>query len=211
MTTARRRGAFIVIVGPDGVGKTTLAEGLLRHYGASTGYFHFVPPLSGLASQPPVTSTPSPKVDANARGAPLLGWIRMARNFLRFWAGYLLSVRPAMRDGRLVVGDRGLYGYLIQPRELRFFGPERFAAWMVRLLPQPDLVINLTNEPDVIAQRKQELPRDRIVAELQAWRQLPVDRLWTIASSELPELTAERVLAELSAASGGSRRGGAHV
>ncbi len=190
-------GGFVVIVGPDGVGKTTLAGVLIRYFGGPTGYFHFIPPLGRVSPTPPRNSRPLPKVDADARGFAPLGWFRLARNFGRFWAGYFLSVRPMVRRGGLVVGDRGLYGYVVQPRDLRFFGPARLAAAMVRLLPQPDLIVNLSTSPEVITGRKAELSLDRIAAELSAWARLPVRRLKTFASEDPPERIASEVLAQL--------------
>lgn len=159
-----------------------------------------------MATAPPRTSRPFPKAPDAVRGFALLGWVRLARNFLRFWAGYLASVRPAVRRGKLVVGDRGLYGYVVQPRELGFFGPARLAAAMVRLLPEPDMIVNLRAEPDMIAQRKQELSRDRIAAELVAWAQLPARRLRTFASDVAPERIAQQILAELDEKGLGSSR-----
>lgn len=190
-------GGFIVIVGPDGVGKTTVAQVLAASFSGPTAYFHFIPPVWRMSRNPPRSSRPRPKVDENTRGFAPLGWFRLARNFARYWAGYLLSVRPVVRRGGLVIGDRGLYGYVVQPRDLGFFGPARLAAALVRFLPRPDLIVNLSAAPEVIALRKTELTPYQIAGELSTWARLPVRRLRTFASDDTPERIAWRVLEEL--------------
>ena len=104
------RGAFVVIVGPDGVGKTTVARTLIERFNGPTGYFHFRPPLRGpLPSAPPNRSGPSPG-KGEPGGSALLGWLRLARNVARFWAGLRNDGRPCSpkRDagGRRPVGIR---------------------------------------------------------------------------------------------------------
>ena len=50
----KRRGALVILVGPDGVGKTTVARALGAAYDGPSGYFHFVPPIGGrLSADPP--------------------------------------------------------------------------------------------------------------------------------------------------------------
>ena len=151
----------MVVVGPDGVGKTTIARALINQFEGSTGYFHFRPPVQGgLRKAPPHQSTPPPGKGA-PRGSIMLGWVRLAFNVLRFWVGYGVSVRPAVRRGELIVADRWAYGYVAQPAALRFYGPEWLARLALRLLPQPDLVVNLTAPPAVIRARNRNYQRRR--------------------------------------------------
>lgn len=186
--TPNRRGAFVVVVGPDGVGKTTLAEGLLE---ARQGhYFHFRPPFraKSMLSRPPHHDPPLSKDPGPT--FPPVGWLRLARNFVSSWIGYLTAVRPATSRGALVVGDRWLFGYLVQPRPLRYGGPEWLARLAIALLPSPDLVVNLTAPVELIAALKEELSRSEIARELEAWKSLPVANLVTIdASSEIQDVT----------------------
>src|SRR5262245_22717613 len=118
---SNRLGRFVVLVGPDGVGKTAVARALLAHHQGPAAYFHFLPPLRGpLARSPGPESTPPPK--PGARGSAVLGWLRILRNAARCWIGYIRTVRPALQHTSLIVGDRWLYGYVAQPNTLRFYG-----------------------------------------------------------------------------------------
>jgi thymidylate kinase len=120
---------------------------------------------------------------------------RIARNYLRFWLGYLFKVRPALARGTLVVADRWAYGYMVQPHALKFFGPAWLARVAVTSLPAPDLVANLTAPPDVIRGRKQELTETQIEAELAAWATLPAPHIESFDTQGSPEAVASRILA----------------
>lgn len=167
-----------------------MAHELLTRYPGATGYFHFRPPLHPPLEVKPKDAPPLPK--ANNEGFRPLGWLRLARNFVLFWLGFARSVRPALRAGSLVVGDRWAYGYLVQPVSLRFAGPTWLARLAIRALPRPDLVVNLTAPVDIILERKRELSADEVKAELAAWRSLPYCPLLTVdASRTVTEIVAD--------------------
>jgi hypothetical protein len=185
-----------VLVGPDGVGKTAVARALLSHHQGPAAYFHFLPPVRGaLARSPGSSATPPPK--AAPGGWALLGWIRLAKNAVRCWLGYLRTVRPALARRWLIIGDRWLYGYIVQPEALRFQGPDRLARLVIRLLPRPDLTVNLTAPPDVIRARKQELTLPQIEQELAAWSSLRVPNLRTLDATRPPHEIAAEILSAL--------------
>jgi len=188
----RPRGGFVVVVGPDGVGKTTVAEALLEGAPPGSGYFHFRPPASGrLAPGPARESVPVPKYGGEVSRP--MGWVRLAVSFGRFWLGYLRVVRPALRAGGLVVGDRWAYGYIVQPRSLRFGGPEWLARAMVAGLPSPDLVVNLWAPPEVIVGRKHELTESEVIAELESWSRLAEGIRFDVDARADPETIAADV------------------
>lgn len=195
-------GRFVALVGPDGVGKTTVARALLERHRGPTGYVYFRPPLRGrLPSTPP--SGPRPRGDKQPPRQPrVMGWLRLAKNIVWFWGGYLAVVRPVLRSGGLVVGDRWGYGYVGQPGPLRFFGPSWLARVGVKLLPQPDLVANLTASATTVVARKDELSTVEVTRESAAWRRLPLTRMHTFDA----ELPAGEVAARISDALGATVR-----
>jgi len=117
----------------------------------------------------------------------MLGWIRIVRNAVRCWLGYVKSVRPALKRGLLIVGDRWMYGYVIQPDALKFYGPDQLARAVLRMLPRPHLIVNLTAPPSVIRERKQELTVAQIEQELLAWSSLRMPNVQTVDATRSPQ------------------------
>jgi thymidylate kinase len=197
-------GLLVILVGPDGVGKTTAARAVIERHGGPTGYFHFLPPIgSRLAREPDATVIPPPP-KSGAGASVVLGSIRILRNAARCWVGYVRTVRPALKQGYLVVGDRWMYGYLVQPDALKFGGPRLLARAVVRLLPRPHLIVNLSAPAELIRTRKQELSLRQIEQELLAWSSLPVPNLYTIDATREPPVIATEILQVLGSI-GGSR------
>jgi thymidylate kinase len=111
--------------------------------------------------------------------------------------GYLRTVRPALKRSWLIIGDRWMYGYIVQPDALRFHGPDALARAMLRLLPRPHLVVNLAAPPHVIRQRKQELTLSQIEQELLAWSSLRVANVQTLDATRPPRDIASDILMAL--------------
>ena len=127
----------------------------------------------------------------------MLGWIRLVRNAVRCWLGYVKSVRPALKRGLLIVGDRWMYGYVIQPDALKFYGPDQLARAVLRMLPRPHLIVNLTAPPSVIRERKQELTVAQIEQELLAWSSLGMPNIQTVDATRSPQDIALEILVML--------------
>jgi thymidylate kinase len=189
------QGRFIILVGPDGVGKTTLASELTNLAETRSAYFHYRPIIrAGLKSAPPdEAGDPPPK--NKETGWKIVGWIRLIRSALQFAIAYHIRIKPLIRRGFLVIGDRWLFNYFVQPLSVRYYGPEWLARLAFGIVPGPDLIVNLVAPPAVIESRKRELNRSEIQLELERWRNLPtLAPLVTYDATSPPDELARMIL-----------------
>jgi len=92
-----------------------------------------------------------------------------------------------------------MYGYLVQPDSLKFRGPRLLARAVLRLLPSPHLIVNLSASPNLIRARKQELTICQIEQELLAWSSLGLPNLQTFDAARAPQDIASAILGALDA------------
>lgn len=190
-------GAFVVLVGPDGVGKTTVATEMIRRRGGCTGYVHFRPPFWSRLEQAPERTDVAFRNKAHSDGSLVMGVARLTYSFFSFWLGYLVRIRPAVRRGCLVVGDRWGYGYVLQPTALGFHGPRWAARLLVSWMPRPDLLVSLEAPVSVVMSRKQELSATQIEEEISLVRSLPSRRFLSVDATREASSVAGTILASV--------------
>jgi energy-coupling factor transporter ATP-binding protein EcfA2 len=173
-------GLYIMVVGPDGTGKSTLAHalpGLLKGTFRRWQTFHWRP---GLLPRPgrligrgesdhqrPHSRSPYGPIQSTA----LLGyyWLdSLIGGWLRNWP---LRVRTG-----LVIAERGWWDVAVDPRRYRLTSP----PWLVRALGffllRPDLVLLPQGPPQAIFERKSEISMEELERQASAWDQvLPAD------------------------------------
>jgi len=165
-----RTGIFVALIGPDGSGKTTIAEGLVKSMNKLFpaplyyhGRFFFLPDLRNIYNvmrrmfgRKPVKLSPS--------GFNTLGnmqphtKLRVCMYLFYYFWDYILGywvIGNIRTKGQLLIFDRYFYDYLIQQQYA--FMPKMLARLMLLLIPKPDIILYLKCEPAVIHQRKPEL------------------------------------------------------
>jgi O-antigen/teichoic acid export membrane protein/thymidylate kinase len=165
----RRRGALVLIVGPDGVGKSSLAEGL-----AAAGLAgHAIVRLHQRARLLPRHTHHDGPVREPHAAAPYARWLavlKVAYMYVDVVLGWLIRLRPAVRRGDVVLLERGWWDLVVDPRRYRLRGIGALARALGRLMPRPDLVLVLEAPPDLIRGRVPELPEPELARQIAAWR-----------------------------------------
>jgi len=170
------RGAFVVLVGPDGTGKSTLALGLVetsRETFARVLHVHWRPGLlpraGSLLGREAGDPTQPHAQPPHGRGISLA---LLAYDWFDFFAGTWLRILPVRARGGLVVMERGWFDMAVDPRRYRLDVPHRIVEMLGRLLPRPDMALVLEADPQVLHDRKAELPIPELARQAGRWRQI---------------------------------------
>jgi len=168
---SRPTGLHVVLLGPDGAGKSSVAERLRARLAPAfrrTVAGHFSPDLFGRAARRGSAGSAAPHLQPPRR---FPGSVLKAGYWLvDFTIGYWMRVRPALVRSSLVVFDRYLPDALVDRRRYRFAGPSWVVRGIWRLIPKPDLVILLDAPPEMLQGRKQEVDPAETARQRAAYR-----------------------------------------
>jgi thymidylate kinase len=174
-TQTARRGATLLLLGVDGAGKTSVARRLMqsaaiqdRFCGAR--YFHWIP--ARKTDFPWPVSNEQPR---NMTGSsPAISMVRLLRNLLRARLAWMHTVQPLVRSGYLVVLDRFLANYWLDPLSVKYAGPRRLLDRLASHVPRADLMAVLDAPAHIILSRKQELSTAQIEQQRKQLRAIPL-------------------------------------
>lgn len=202
MTAQRRRGrrgSFVVVVGPDGTGKSTLARGLIaasRDDFARVLHIHWRPGLLPRAGSIVGAEAGDPtQPHARPPHGRVLSVALLAYDWIDFFLGTWLRIVPVRTRGGLVVMERGWFDMAVDPRRYRLDVPYRIVEMLGRLLPSPDTALILEADPQVLHDRKAELPIRELTRQSGRWREIRFPHRTTrlfLDASQSPELLLDQ-------------------
>jgi thymidylate kinase len=147
-------GVTVAILGPDGAGKSTLAESIRRSFFTPVRVIYMGFGISGGQSQPPLLA----RLRVPGVGAP-------GRLFVLWWQFVKAFAHQSL--GRLVLFDRYTYDALAPPPVRRSW-PRRLSSWVkARACPEPDLILVLDAPGETMYRRKGDLSPEVLEAQRQ--------------------------------------------
>jgi thymidylate kinase len=165
-------GLFLVVLGPDGVGKSTLVSQLIRTCGRCfrrERIFHWRPNVILRGKE---TSAPLTNPHAKPPRGKLASVAALFLFFLDYWLAYLLVLRPFLARSGLIVFDRYFPDLLVDPLRYRYGGPMWLPKFLSRLEPPPDLLfVLLEPQSEAILSRKREVALEELRRQQAAYRQ----------------------------------------
>jgi len=190
----RPAGLHIVILGPDGVGKSTLISQLMLPCFRQAQQFHFRPGVLGKK-----TSAMVSQPHAQPPRSTVSGLVKILYYFADHWIGYWAKVFPAKVRRELVIFDRSFEDVMVDPRRYRFSRTSWLARCLRKLLPAPDLTFVLDAEAELVHGRKPELAIEELRRQRGVLRQLATDtpRCSLISATESQDQVARTVQKEI--------------
>jgi len=200
-------GSIIVIMGPDGVGKTTICEGLKEKVSNFPfngekqyhGHFGFFPELGKMYSL--IRGRKILEQDKAAIQEKPIGFLRAILHlfyyglecFLSWPLVFWLKIR-----GNLIVFDRYFYDFIATKthREIPFW---MFYAIAI-IIPRPDIIFTIEARPETIYGRKKDLSLKEIKRQLEAFcdpRIAKISPVILINGEKTPDLILDDIEEEI--------------
>lgn len=163
-------GMVIALCGPDGTGKSTLAEVLEDHLQGPVHQIHHKPEF--LPYPQPDEARDFTRPYELAKRSRFESLLKISYLYLDWLLAWIFRIRPWSRRGGHVIIQRPWLDMLVDPDRYRLDVPEWLVIGLGRCLPSPDLVLLLQAPAEIIASRKEELSVAQITAQGQAWQRL---------------------------------------
>ena len=183
------KGLFIVFLGPDGIGKTTIADNLQKklfkltkkslriHMGNRPKFLDYrklIHLFSNSKSFQTQNNCSKPKKIIYKKQSKnilkiLYSIFRSLLHFFDFIYEYYLIIRPHLSKSTNIISERYFYDYAIINK--RFPNtPKIIHHLLAKLIPKPDLIFVVkTDSPDKYVKRKNELELNFFIEEMNSY------------------------------------------
>jgi thymidylate kinase len=156
----RPPGVLVMIMGPDGAGKSSLAKALTERLDATFSkekglYIHWKPQL-----RTPKESVPVSNPHANPPRPVWLSFIYLVYHWVGFVIGGWLRIFPVKFRNGMVIVDRYFHDLLADPLRYRIHPRTPGIPFLTRRVIQPDLLFVLDAPAEVFQQRKSEVSQE---------------------------------------------------
>jgi thymidylate kinase len=163
-------GLHVVLLGPDGVGKSTVQDAveqdLAPAFGGRISTRTFAPGLLGMRHIKPGQPHGLPPRSMPAAYAKAVYW------GIYYSIGYYFTVWPDLARSRMALNHRYFVDSIADPKRYRYKGP----IWLLKLVwkvaVKPDVIILLDAPAEVVQARKKEVPFEETARQRGAYRSL---------------------------------------
>lgn len=184
-------GYSVAFIGTDGSGKSTIIESirpaLESALHSKIKYEHMrpniLPSIARLLGGKP--HEPGTLVTDPHGSTPSGFWgslLRLCYYSLDYILGYWLKIYPdKVKKPCIYIFDRYFYDFVIDPVRSRISLPKKLLEWFQVIIPEPDLILCLGSDPEVIYDRKPELSLKEVtrqVNELRTFYEKTPDAVW---------------------------------
>ena len=196
VANAPTTGGVLIIGGPDGAGKSTLASKVITEVLAEVPVMHIRFPRllprrnreRARARRLGVGGAPDlfgPRVYPRPYPWGVSGW-KALYLFIDFLLGWRMRVAPFVKSGGWVVFERGWWDHAVDPGRYRLRSGRPFVM-LGRLIPRADLILILEADPVTIHARKPQLTTEELARQMRVWhRILPRTQRRVFLDASLP-------------------------